>query len=97
MTSFYTNDTSQLRLSVNFTPIANLHHEDAQLHFGCFGMVNRSRLFANAGGNVVQADRAALKAVNNGFAQFAVHHVKAARIQFPDTGESAILKILRKC
>ncbi len=56
---------------------------------------NRAGLFANAGGNVVQPHRTTFKAVDHGFEQFAVHHVKAARVQFPDTGESAILKILR--
>ena len=34
-------------------------------------------LFADAGGDVVQADRAAVKAVDHRFEQFAVHQIEA--------------------
>ena len=43
-------------------------------------ILNRAGIFANAGGNVVHAHRAAVKAMNDGFEQLAVHHVKTFRI-----------------
>jgi hypothetical protein len=41
---------------------------------------NGVALFANAGGNVVQPHRAAVKAVDHGLQQLAVHQVKALRV-----------------
>jgi len=41
---------------------------------------NGFALLANAGGDVVQTHRPAVKAVNHCFEQFAVHEVKALRV-----------------
>ena len=54
---------------------------------------NGVALFANAGGNVVQADRAAIEAVNHGLQQFAVHQVKALRVDI-EHGQGLVRHVL---
>ena len=43
-------------------------------------VLDRARFLANGGGNVLQADRAAVETVHDGFQQLAVHQVEALRV-----------------
>src|SRR6218665_261608 len=49
--------------------------------------------FANAGGDVVQPDGAAVEAVDHGFEQFAVHHVQALGV-YVEHGQGALGNVL---